>query len=174
MAGDERPDPDGASRRPAGNTAMYTVLVGIAFFAVIVIALVFQPFGIEEGGVLGTEPVEGEPLAQFAVPDVRGDLDGDGNVAQDDCETGENPCPPDRRRTPACEIELEDRIPAARLGRQEREVEHPHGHPSGERRGNPAERAQRPVAVVMPAVVHRRTPEPLVRVVLDEQRCVGL
>src|SRR5687768_4843961 len=89
---------------------MYTVLVGIAFFVVIVIAVVFQPFGIEEGGVLGTEPVEGEPLAQFAVPDIRGDLDGDGNVAQDDCETGENPCPADRRRTPACEIELRGAI----------------------------------------------------------------
>jgi hypothetical protein len=97
----------------------YTAVVGALFLGIIGIALLNNlgliDFGLPgglggDGGVLGTEPTRGEPLAQFAVPDIRGDLDGDGNVAQDDCETAENPCPPDERRAPACEIELEGAI----------------------------------------------------------------
>ena len=38
------------------------------------------------------------------MPDVRGALELDANVFQDDCETADNPCPEDERRTPACEI----------------------------------------------------------------------
>jgi hypothetical protein len=83
--------------------------VGLAFLVLIAIAAL-NTFGDEEGGVLGTEPTRGQPVAQFAVPDIRGDLDGDANVAQDDCETAENPCPRDERRTPACEVDLEGAI----------------------------------------------------------------
>ncbi len=50
------------------------------------------------------------PLAQFAVPDARGELDGDANIAQDDCETAEIPCPDSEQRTPACEVDLEGAI----------------------------------------------------------------
>jgi hypothetical protein len=32
-------------------------------------------------------------------------LEGDANVAQDDCETGEVPCPEGAQRTPACRID---------------------------------------------------------------------
>lgn len=95
----ERPDPQ---RR-------FTAMVGLAFLGLIVVAAL-NTFGDEEGGVLGTEETTGEPLAEFAVPDIRGTLDGDGNVAQDDCETAENPCPADARRSPACEIDVEGAI----------------------------------------------------------------
>ena len=50
------------------------------------------------------------PLAQFAVPDARGELDGDANIAQDDCQTAEIPCPDSEQRTPACEVDLEGAI----------------------------------------------------------------
>jgi cytochrome c biogenesis protein CcmG/thiol:disulfide interchange protein DsbE len=43
-------------------------------------------------------------LPQFAVPEARGPVEGDANVYQDDCATSELPCPPDQRRTPACEV----------------------------------------------------------------------
>jgi hypothetical protein len=87
----------------------YTTLVGVAFLALIGVAAL-NTFGDDEGGVLGTEPTKGEPLAQFAVPDIRGALDGDANVAQDDCETARNPCPAGERRAPACEIDVEGAI----------------------------------------------------------------
>ena len=39
------------------------------------------------------------------MPDAAGPLEGDANVAQDDCSVGELPCPADSRRRPACRIE---------------------------------------------------------------------
>jgi hypothetical protein len=89
----------------------YSTFVGIAFLVLIGIAAL-NTFGDDEGGVLGGEanPGRGHAVAQFAVPDIRGSLDGDANVAQDDCETSENPCPADKARTPACKIELEGAI----------------------------------------------------------------
>jgi hypothetical protein len=44
------------------------------------------------------------PLPGFAVPAGASQLEGDANVAQDDCETAELPCPEDAQRTPACRI----------------------------------------------------------------------
>ena len=50
------------------------------------------------------------PAAALAAAGVRGarcagsTLEGDANVAQDDCETSQLPCPPDARRTPACRV----------------------------------------------------------------------
>jgi hypothetical protein len=38
------------------------------------------------------------------VPLAAGSLEGDANVAQDDCETSQAPCPASARRTPACEL----------------------------------------------------------------------
>ena len=89
-------------RRPG---ATYSALVGLVFLGVIVFAI-FNAVGNEEGGVLGAGAVErGWPLPEFAVPDARGELVGDANVFQDDCETNANPCPPDDVRVPACRID---------------------------------------------------------------------
>jgi len=82
----------------------YTILVGLVFLAVIVVAVVNK---IGEGGegTLGLEQrPERWPLPEFAVPDAAGPLEGDANVAQDDCSTSQLPCPEGARRTPACRI----------------------------------------------------------------------
>ena len=85
----------------------YSVLVGLLFVAVIVVALLGTRGG-EGGGTLGLdEQPRLWPLPEFAVPAATADLEGDANIAQDDCETSRVPCPPEARRAPAC------RIPAA-------------------------------------------------------------
>jgi thiol-disulfide isomerase/thioredoxin len=56
-------------------------------------------------GILGLNDVKtDQPLAEFAVPVAVSNLEGDANVAQDDCQTDQLPCPPDQRRTPACKV----------------------------------------------------------------------
>ena len=84
----------------------YTVAVGLVFAAVAVIAVVNGIGG--GGGTLGLEAQPRHwPLPEFAVPLVSGDsegLEGDANVAQDDCETSALPCPDESRRTPACRV----------------------------------------------------------------------
>jgi hypothetical protein len=81
----------------------YSVAVGVIFAAIVAVALIH---GVPGGGeTLGLD--EQEPrwaLPEFAVPDAAGELEGDANVAQDDCSVGELPCPASARRTPACEI----------------------------------------------------------------------
>lgn len=80
------------------------MFVGLAFTAIAVIALV-NLLRNDDAGIIGTAPVEGRPIAEFAVPDAFGDLDGDANIYQDDCASSQNPCPADDRRVPACEID---------------------------------------------------------------------
>ncbi len=82
----------------------YSAFVGLAFIGLVAIAAI-NAARTGEGTILGTEEIRGEPLPEFAVPDIRGTLDGDANVAQDDCESSRNPCPAAERRTPACEID---------------------------------------------------------------------
>jgi thiol-disulfide isomerase/thioredoxin len=60
----------------------------------------------EDAGVLGSGDEGDLPLARFAVPDARSDLEGDANIAQDDCESPSIPCPEGDQRTPACEVEV--------------------------------------------------------------------
>lgn len=86
------------------RASRYSMFVGLAFTAIAVIALI-NLLRDDDPGIIGTEPVEGEPIAEFAVPDAFGDLDGDANIYQDDCASSRNPCPEDDRRTPACEID---------------------------------------------------------------------
>lgn len=81
----------------------YSIVVGLLFIAIVVVALVNGVPG--GGGTLGLDEQEERwPLPEFAVPVAAGSLEGDANVAQDDCSTGEVPCPEDARRTPACRV----------------------------------------------------------------------
>lgn len=85
-------------------------MVGLVFLAVIAVATINR-LGGDESEILGAAPEQqGIPLPEFAVPELLGSLEGDANVFQDDCETGEVPCPADDRRTPACEVELREVI----------------------------------------------------------------
>jgi len=90
--------------RPSGRYAMF---VGLAFAALIVVALL-NLLNNPDVGILGAGATErGLPLAEFAVPDALAPeaVDSDANIAQDDCESGRIPCPEGDRRTPACEID---------------------------------------------------------------------
>jgi len=85
--------------------------VGIAFLILVAVATV-NTIGTEGPGTLGAGTADyGMPLPEFAVPNARtGPLDKDANIAQDDCSTSQNPCPPEARRTPACEIQARGAI----------------------------------------------------------------
>jgi hypothetical protein len=83
----------------------YSVLVGLLFLAVIVVATVNTLEGGGGGQTLGLDPFPPRwPLPEFAVPAGGGQLEGDANVAQDDCEAAAIPCPEDAQRSPACRI----------------------------------------------------------------------
>jgi hypothetical protein len=87
----------------------YTLIVGLLFGAIIVIAILNGTGG--GGGTLGLDQQPPHwPLPEFAVPLASGALEGDANVAQDDCETSRLPCPADARRTPACRVRLRGAI----------------------------------------------------------------
>ncbi len=82
----------------------YSVVVGLLFAAVIAIALV-NTLGRDDEGTLGLGEMQRNwALPEFAVPRAAGPLEGDANVAQDDCETSQAPCPEGARRAPACRI----------------------------------------------------------------------
>lgn len=81
----------------------YSILVGLFFVAIVAFALLN---GVDDdNGTLGLD--EQPPrwaLPEFAVPDAAGALEGDANVAQDDCSSSALPCPADASRTPACQV----------------------------------------------------------------------
>jgi hypothetical protein len=81
----------------------YSIVVGLIFVAIVAVALIH---GVPGGGeTLGLDKQEARwPLPEFAVPDAAGKLEGDANVAQDDCSVGAVPCPAASRRAPACGI----------------------------------------------------------------------
>jgi hypothetical protein len=89
----------------------YSLVVGLLFLAIIVVATINM---IEDGGggeTLGIDSLPARwPLPEFAVPAGAGELEGDANVAQDDCETSEIPCPEDSQRPPACRVDLPEAI----------------------------------------------------------------
>jgi thiol-disulfide isomerase/thioredoxin len=88
----------------------YTLIVGLLLGAVVAIALLADVVGDGDGTLgLDAQPARW-PLPEFAVPLAAGELEGDANVAQDDCETSQVPCPADARRTPACQVREEDAI----------------------------------------------------------------
>lgn len=89
----------------------YSVVVGLLFLVIIVVATINTIEGGGGGETLGLDRLpERWPLAEFAVPAAAGDLEGDANVAQDDCETSAIPCPEDAQRTPACRVDLPEAI----------------------------------------------------------------
>ncbi|HKO36781.1 MAG TPA: hypothetical protein VJU14_00250 [Solirubrobacterales bacterium] len=89
----------------------YSIVVGLIFLAVIVVAAVNTLGGGGEGETLGLDRLPPRwPLPEFAVPEGAAELEGDANVAQDDCETSAIPCPQDAQRTPACRVDLEEAI----------------------------------------------------------------
>jgi hypothetical protein len=81
----------------------YSILVGIFFAAIVAVALIH---GVPGGS--GTLGLDEQParwaLPEFAVPAAAGALEGDANVAQDDCSASEVPCPSGSRRSPACRV----------------------------------------------------------------------
>jgi len=82
----------------------YTILVGLLFAAIIGVALIRGVGG--DGGTLGIDAQPARwPLPEFAVPTAAGELEGDANVAQDDCSSPRLPCPANARRTPACRVQ---------------------------------------------------------------------
>lgn len=83
----------------------YSLAVGLLFAAVIAIAVV-HTLGSKDEGTLGLDELGARwPLPEFAVPAAAGPLEGDANVAQDDCASARVPCPEDSRRPPACRID---------------------------------------------------------------------
>jgi hypothetical protein len=81
----------------------YSIVVGLLFVGIVAIALINGVPGGE--GTLGLDEQPARwALPEFAVPDAAGELEGDANVAQDDCSVGALPCPADSRRTPACRV----------------------------------------------------------------------
>ncbi|MET0306913.1 MAG: hypothetical protein ABW196_11905 [Solirubrobacterales bacterium] len=83
----------------------YSILVGLFFVAIVAIALINGVPG-DGGGTLGLDEQPARwPLPEFAVPAAAGELEGDANIAQDDCSAAALPCPDDARRTPACQVD---------------------------------------------------------------------
>lgn len=106
------PPPRGLESRARSRAASrYSTFVGLAF-AVLVIVAILNAIGSDESGFLGADPDDrrGEPIAEFAVPDILSGVEADANVAQDDCATSRNPCPADDVREPACEVNADDAI----------------------------------------------------------------
>jgi hypothetical protein len=81
----------------------YSILVGLIFVAIVAVALIH---GVgQDGGTLGLDRQPPRwPLPEFAVPLALSQLEGDANVAQDDCATGQLPCRADSRREAACQV----------------------------------------------------------------------
>lgn len=89
----------------------YSVVVGLIFLAVIAVAALNTIGGGGGGETLGLDRSPPRwPLPEFAVPEGAGKLEGDANVAQDDCESSAIPCPEDAQRTPACRVDLPEAI----------------------------------------------------------------
>jgi hypothetical protein len=85
-------------------SSKYTIIVGLVFVAVIVVAVINRAGSGGDTLGLDERPVRW-PLPEFAVPLADGPLEGDANVAQDDCARSQVPCPEDGRRTPACQVD---------------------------------------------------------------------
>jgi hypothetical protein len=88
----------------------YSAIAGLLLAAVVVVALLNEVGGRDSGTLGLDERPPRWPLPEFAVPLASGPLEGDANIAQDDCETSQVPCPAEARRTPACRVDGSDAI----------------------------------------------------------------
>ncbi len=89
----------------------YSIVVGLLFLVIVVVAAFNTIDGDGGGETLGLDRLpERWPLPEFAVPAGAGKLEGDANVAQDDCETAAIPCPEEPQRSPACRVDLPEAI----------------------------------------------------------------
>ncbi len=87
-----------------GVANRYSLAVGLIFLALVVIASIHALNGGGEDTLgLDKQPTRW-PFPEFAVPAAAGQLEGDANVYQDDCESSSLPCPDDAKRAPACQI----------------------------------------------------------------------
>jgi hypothetical protein len=83
----------------------YSIAVALLFLVIIAVAAVHTLSGDNGEDTLGLDRQPPNwPLPEFAVPDAASSLEGDANVAQDDCESAAVPCPAEAQRKPACEI----------------------------------------------------------------------
>ena len=89
---------------------IYSTIVGLLFLTIVVVGTL-STLASRDQGVIGLDEIDDDqPLAEFAVPVAASSLEGDANVAQDDCEVDELPCPAGSRRTPACRVRLANAI----------------------------------------------------------------
>jgi hypothetical protein len=89
----------------------YSIVVGLLFLVVIAIAGFHTLGGGGGSETLGLDQFPSHwPLPEFAVPAGSSRLEGDANIAQDDCETSELPCPEDAQRMSACRIAIKGAI----------------------------------------------------------------
>jgi thiol-disulfide isomerase/thioredoxin len=103
---EQKPPRGFASRGRPKVSGRYSIFVGLAFVAIIVVAIVNAARN-SENAILGSNPAErGSALPEFAVPDAVNGPSGDANVFQDDCQSSANPCPADQQRTPACRVDV--------------------------------------------------------------------
>lgn len=90
----------------------YSIGVGLAFVAFVAFVSIHTLLGGGSGE--DTLGLDKQPphwgLPEFAVPEAAGKLEGDANIAQDDCESAAVPCPASDRRTPACRITTAEAI----------------------------------------------------------------
>jgi hypothetical protein len=87
-----------------GLSNRYSLGVGLVFLALIVVASIHALNGGGEDTLgLDKQPARW-PLPEFAVPAAAGNLEGDANVYQDDCESSSLPCSGGSTRDPACQI----------------------------------------------------------------------
>jgi AhpC/TSA family len=87
-----------------------SIVVGLLFLILVAVAGLHTLNGGGSEATLGLDRQPPRwPLPEFAVPDAAGSLEGDANVAQDDCGSSAIPCPEQPPRRPACEI----RVPGA-------------------------------------------------------------
>jgi hypothetical protein len=106
---DLEPEGEPGPRRPQDIPvprigSRYTAVLGVLFLLILIGAGV-NTFNNRDACILAINCRAADlPLSEFAVADARGSVKGDANIAQDDCETSQLPCPADRRRTPACKV----------------------------------------------------------------------
>ena len=83
----------------------YSLLVGLAFLVIVAIATLHTLSGGGDEETLGLDPSPARwPLPEFAVPAAASQLEGDANVAQDDCGDASIPCAEEPPREPACQV----------------------------------------------------------------------